>query len=326
MGGGDGMFKKTQTRIVRTLMLIAALLVCLIAVPSISMFSSALFNVHKTMAKNKLDRSLSACRIYIDSVMTSTDNLSGNQTVAETVSGQRTGSITAILDGTCSYSLAIDAITVYSADGKIYTSSGVVSPPSLEALKNNAEIAEFLADSELTDYVSFRTSEIIKAYNNTPYDASSGIISCCRKIYGTDGTVTGYIFSDIFPKTIFEYFSYSNDNALKDCKAIILFNGGYFVSSDSENVTRALIDADPSIRSGYIIISAVRNFYGGKIRLAVPTRPFFTDVARMTALILSIGGCLLAGTYLIARKTARDLTMRLNRLLIKITSTSNGLA
>lgn len=314
------MFQKTKKRIYRTLLLIALLLIALIAIPSIAMFSDVFYNTYESTAKNKLDRSISAGRMYIDSVMSTTDNLALNQEVIQTLSGQRTSSLTPLLDATCTYSLDIGAITVYGTDGSVYTSSGVVNPPEAEDLSARSDIAEFFADRSADEYVSLRTSDIIKAYNNIPYDEQLGIISCCRKVYGTSGDVIGYIFSDIFPHDLFEYFNMTGN--LDGSIVMIAFSDGYFSSDHAEDTEEYLRAETDTIVGNRLIISSTRNFYGGIIRAAVSLSPLYNNILLIAGIILLFGAALLYAVHLIARAAASQVTNQLNELLLKMTEST----
>lgn len=314
------MFYKTKKRIYGNIMLIAAVLIILMIAPSILMFSDMLYNTYESMAKNRLDRSLSSGRFFIDSVMTTTENIALNPQVGDMLSGTKTSSLTSILDSACTYSLYINAITVYGTDGKIYTSSQAMNPPAIAELKNIQGIAEFIDDTDAVEYVSLRNSGIIKAYEGTPYDERSGIISCCRKIYGADGNVTGYVFSDIFPKTIFEYFDYSGDVRLKNCVAMISFDGGYF-TSDPTKASENFLNAYPGTRTdNHLIIAGTRNFYGGAIRIAVPLTPLHGDIAVISSAVIICGLCLLTAAHFAAAAIARSFTKRLQCLFDKMSA------
>lgn len=311
------MFKKTEKRIYATLMIIASVLIVLIITPSLIAFTGMFYNVFRTSAKNRLDRSISSCRVFLDSVMSTTDTLAYNQTVQNAVTNGSSGGIVAVLDSACTYSLTINAITVYGLDGKIYTSSGVINPPSIEELRTRQDIAEFIDDSEAVDFVSLRTTAIIRVYGNVPYDEDSGIISCCRKIFGADGRAVGYIFSDVFPETLFSYFDYSDDNNLKDCVSMINFDGGRFISSP-ENAETYLTAPSNTISGNRLIVSSARNFYGGSVRLAVSIAPLYSSIAIISAVLLLCGAGLLTATHFIARKNALTVAERLENLLTKM--------
>lgn len=312
------MFSETRRKIYNTLMIIAAALIALIMTPSIILFSDMFFDTYLSMAKNKLDRCISASRILIDSVMATTGNLALNPVIAETLEGVRSASLTSVLDGARTYSVYINAITVYGVDGKIFTSSGVINPPTVEELSRRRDIAEFFADDESSEYVSLRTSEIIKAYDNAYYNSDAGIISCCHKIYDRDKTVCGYIFSDIFPESLFENFGFSDDPRLKDSIAMIVFYGGYFASGNFGN-TAYLTAAPDAIVENRLIVSSIRNFYGGLARIAVPVNSLYENIAIISVSVIVCGALLMTATHFIAKANASAVSSRLNGLLKKMT-------
>ena len=75
-------------------MLIALLLVVLIVAPSIFLFTNIFYSTYESMAKNQLDRGISAGRMFVDSIMSTTDNLALNRQLIETLDGTRSGSLT----------------------------------------------------------------------------------------------------------------------------------------------------------------------------------------------------------------------------------------
>lgn len=302
-------------------MLIALLLVVLIVAPSIFLFTNIFYSTYESMAKNQLDRGISAGRMFLDSIMSTTDNLALNRQLIETLDGTRSGSLTPLLDSTCTYSLDIAAITVYGENGAVYTSSGVTNPPGAAELASLADIAEFFADEDADEYVSLRTSAIIKAYDNAPYDARAGIISYCRKVYAEDGSVLGCIFADIFPHELFERFNMT-DGGADGSVILIAFGGGHFSSEGGDAAQEYLrAEADTSV-GGRLVIASTRNFYGGTIRAAVPLAPFYQNTLLIAAIILLCGGALLYAAHWIARIAADWVTNRLNGLLQQMIESS----
>lgn len=311
------MFTKTRKRIYRTLTIIAAILVVSMIVPTVWMFSGMFFHTYQSMASNKLDRSISAARIYIDSIMSTTENLALNPALTEALTNDDGDPLTDVLDATRSYSQYINALTVYDTDGRIFTSSGTINPPTLDELRLNGGIAAFFADGEAEEYLSLRTSAMCSAYDNSPYDSRAGIISCCKKVYGPAG-VEGYIFADLFPKNLFDYFTYSDDSRLSGSIAVIKFDGGYLASGDMDGMQTFLNAQGGSVSGGRLTITAMRNFYGCTLRLSVPLSPVYSTIAVIAAILVSTGGILLYAAHLVAGAVARSVTSRLNCLLIKM--------
>lgn len=315
------MFRKTQTKIYRTLMLTAALFIILLIVPSVLIFTNMIYTTYETMAKKKLERSFYSCRNFIDSVMTSTENLTYDAAVIETVSGTRDGSLAAVLDAACNYSLTINAIAVYDLNGNVYTSSGVAGAPTLDELCENEGIADFVADRDAADFVSIRNSQIAKIYGGTNYDDSLGIVSCLYKIYNADG-LAGYAVSDVFPSALFGFFSYPNDAYFKNSVAMISYADGHLISDANYAYAEALESAIGSLsvtrQNGHIVVPGTRNFYGGMICIAVPLNAFYGTVAMLTGILLTLGGALMAAVHFIAKKNSVTVAARLDELYGKM--------
>jgi len=232
------MFTKTQKRIYNTLMGISAILVVLIITAAATILPGLFFNAYKSQATNKLDRSFYAARVYVDSVMSTVDNLAANTQVIDAVTSGSANGITTLLDDARTYGNYINAVTLYGASGKVYANSDVVNPPTLSRLKQDAHIADFIADDNATDYVSVRTDAVAEAFGNTPYDSERGIVSYCRKIYDNNAVV-GYIFADLFPETIFDYFDFGADSRLAKSMTILAYDGGY-IANDTHRTCRTI--------------------------------------------------------------------------------------
>lgn len=315
------MFNKTRKRIYGTLMTIAVLLIVLIAATSIAVFSGMFGNICVSMAKDKLDRSISAGRLYIDSIMSTTHTLALNREIKEALEGSGTGTLTSALDAARSYSLYINGITVYGTDGSIYTSSGLTDPPTTEQLRRHADIAEFFDDADSSEYVSLRNSDIIKAYDGTPYNESAGMISCCSKVYSDEGEVIGCIFSDIFPENIYRYFSFEGDRRLKGSLVTIAFGDGYLFSGTAD-ASGYILAAPDTVVNGRLVVSSMRNFYGATVRIAVPLLPLYSDVALIAGVTVACSAALIVATHFIARRAADATDDRLNALLAKMTAST----
>lgn len=317
------MFNKTKKRIYRTLMIAAALLIIFMIVPSIIVFSAMFRNMFLSLAEDRLDRSISASRIYIDSIMSTTRTLTLDEELTSTLSGSRTGTLKDVLDAACNYSLYINGISVYGADGSIYTSSGVSDPPTEMQLRNHADIAEFFDDADAAEYVSIRNSDMAAAYDGVTSSPAAGIISCCCKVYDADGGVLGYIFADVFPENIYEYFEFEGDRRLEGSTALIIFNGGVLSSAEQENAADYIAAAPETVTHGKLIVSNMRNFYGGSIRLAVPVDTLYGDIATISGVAVVCGAALMVITHFIAARVANGMKARLNGLMNKMTASAS---
>ena len=315
------MFNKTQKRIYNTLMGISAILVVLIITAAASILPGLFFNAYKSQATNKLDRGFYAARVYVDSVMSTVDSLATNSRVVDAVTGTNTNGIAVLLDETRTYGHHIDAVTLYSTDGKIYTNTDVVNPPSLSSLNDNGHIADFIADKYARDYVSVRTDAVAEVFGNTPYDSERGIVTYCRKIY--DGEkVVGYIFADLFPETIFNYFDFGADSRLAKSMTILAYDGGYIANDNIELAEQYVNAPNNKVTNKHLVLSAMRNFYGGTIRIVVPMTPYYRVTTVVLCLIVAVGIMLITLTHFIAVHNAQSVSDRLDNLLVKLTEST----
>ncbi len=315
------MFNKTKKKIYGSLMAAAALLIALIAAASIAVFWGMFGDVCLSMAKGRLDRSISASRLYLDSIMSTTHTLALNREITAALEGGA-GNLTEALDAARNYSLYINGITVYGTDGSVYASSGIYGVPDTEQLRGNAGIAGFWDDADSDEYVSVRNDCVVKAYDGVPYDGSAGIVSCCSKVYSDEGELLGCIFADVFPESLFGYFSFSGDKRLEGSAAVIAFDGGYLCSEGAAAGEKYMLAGSGAITDGRLVISSARNFYGATVSIAVPLLPLYSDVAVTAAAITGCGAALLAATHFISARIAGAVAGRLNGLLVKMTAST----
>ena len=256
------MFQKTKKRFYRTLMLIALLLVVLIVAPSIFLFTNIFYSTYESMAKNQLDRGISAGRMFVDSIMSTTDNLALNRQLIETLDGTRSGSLTPLLDSTCTYSLDIAAITVYGENGAVYTSSGVTNRRARRSWHRSPTSPNFSRTRTRTNTSRCARPRSSRRTTTPPTTRGRGIISYCRKVYAEDGSVLGCIFADIFPHELFERFNMT-DGGADGSVILIAFGGGHFSSEGGDAAQEYLrAEADTSV-GGRLVIASTHNFYGG---------------------------------------------------------------
>ena len=315
------MFTKTQKRIYNTLMGISAILVVLIITAAATILPGLFFNAYKSQATNKLDRSFYAARVYVDSVMSTVDNLAANTQVIDAVTSGSANGITTLLDDARTYGNYINAVTLYGASGKVYANSDVVNPPTLSRLKQDAHIADFIADDNATDYVSVRTDAVAEAFGNTPYDSERGIVSYCRKIYDNNAVV-GYIFADLFPETIFDYFDFGADSHLGGSITILSYDGGYIANDNIELAEQYINAPNNKVTNKHLVLTAMRNFYGGTIRIVVPMTPYYRVTIVVLCLIVAVGIMLIILTHFIAKRNAQNVSDRLDNLLVKLTEST----
>ena len=135
----------------------------------------------------------------------------------------------------------MDAVSLYSLDGAIYTSSTVTQPPTLDELRSDSIINAFL-NSDDSSAVSMRTSKIAAVYNNVAYPEKMGVISVCQKVYD-GGIVKGVIFTDILPANLYDYVF--AEGQVKDAIAFIYTDNGYFEYNDNSSHINLLSEKNP---------------------------------------------------------------------------------
>lgn len=320
------MFEKINKRIYRSLLLIAALFIFFMIVPTILIFTNMLYDTYENMARKKLDRSISSCRSFIDTVLNTAEGVALTPAVIDTVCGRSNDSLTVLLNDTCNYSLTINAITVYAVTGNVFASSGISSPPALAELQSNGGIAEFMSDADSSYYISLRKDAVARLYDNAVYDSSLGIVSCCCKIYD-EGAVVGYVVADIFPKTMFGFFDYTDDSHFHGTIALVHYADG-FLSSDSaspynEELYRSYGETITTANNSRLIVPSLRNFYGATILIAVPLFPLYRTILIMALILVGLGLLLMIAVHGISRRNADGVTDKLENLVSRIQSGEN---
>lgn len=318
------MFKKIYRNIYISLTLLSLLLATLIIIISGIMISRLFYNTHISAANQKLKLSVSSCKNYINSVLLSTGNLAHDSTIILELNLNAGLPLTSILDNACNYALKISAITVYSQNGRIYSSSNISEIPTLEALSQNESINDFII-SDGPQFVSLRKDNIAKTYNNTAYNQSSGIITCCQKIYDDRNQVAGYIFADIFPSNLYQYLDYSNDENFMGNFALIRFGSDYFSYSGNYNYKEDFFrSANENIVSKdgeLLIISSRSDFFGAAVGIAVPLQPVKNIIFYLYFIFVAAAAAVLTGVHFLTRNAAKRVNGRLENLLKKMETT-----
>lgn len=313
-------FKKTFNHIYLSLMLTTAVFLLAVAAVSAVSASDMLFKAYESAAVQKLDRGVSSCKNYLQSVMLSIENLALDSQIIKKSQSEDFKPITSKLDNACNYAKKINAITVYAADGRIYSSSSVGGAPSLKRLEGNAGMNDFFT-LESDEFVSLRTDAIAASYNRKPYDNRAGMVSCCRKIY-SDGVCTGYIVADVFPSNLYQYFDFSADGSFSDSIAVIRFSGDFFPSGNNAEYISDLSGGKTNRTSDskYLLLSSPRNFFGGSITVGVPLKNPRSSIALISCVMAAGSVAVLIAVHFIARSVAAKLDRRLSGLLDKMDS------
>lgn len=313
----DGaMFKRMNHRIYISLLSTAALLVTVIVTLSVLMVSDIISANYIEMAAQKLERSISRGKNYVESALLTAGYIASDASLIAELTAPSGQSFTAMLDNCCEFAMKTDAVTVYATDGRVYTSSGVADVPTLTELDADAYLHDFFTDVRGED-ISMRTHAVARIYRGAAYDASRGIISCCKKVY-RDGEVVGYIFSDIFPAGVYRYFDWSDEKYFSDSLPVIRQNGRILPYGRNGEYEADFAEARYARRKTadgrYLIMPGNRNFFGGSVSVAVPLAPLYDRVGSIGLLLSLVGIGVLTGAHFAAKVLAGSIDRRLTRL------------
>jgi hypothetical protein len=278
-----------------------------------------IYKNYLSMAEQKMDRNMNNCELYVSSALTSTFNLTQDQELIEELSSPTGNSLTKKLDNLCNYSLKIDGATAYSLNGRIYTSSKVTNVPILEKLREDVGIHNFL-ESDEKSFISVRNKQIALIYNNTVYPEEYGIITCCYKVYKNQNLV-GYIFADIIPANLYQYFNPSYDDYFKNTKTFIsrheeflsyqnnLSFISYFREAGKDKISKDL---------KYILITNESDYLGSSFTSIIPLSKLIISLALILGLMLLVSVILIIGIHFISKYFSSNVTERLDKLLSKM--------
>ncbi len=304
------MFRKLYRKIYLPIVLISVALILIIDILSITVLTQTLKDAYIGMDEKRVARALDSCELYISSVAASAYNLSLDNGLISELASPTGNPLVSKLDNTCNYSLKINAVCAYSANGKVYTSSQVADVPTIEELKQSAEIKEFI-EGNGAFAISFRTEHVAGIYNNTPYPDEMGVITYCRKVY--DGErVIGWIFADILPSNLY---------------SVIFSNGKFndavaFISTDSVRFDYA--DNSPHAEllngnhRGYFKYRAVSDDGQFSITVFNGTGDYTSRLALLIVILLTVSAGLITAVHFTARLNAKSVTDRLDRLTAKM--------
>ena len=306
------MFKKLYRNIYLPIVLIAVALILFIDIFSIIMLTETLRDAYNGNDRKRISRALDSCELYVSSVAASAYNLSLDNDIISELSSPAGNTLVNKLDNVCNYSLKINAVCAYSANGTVYTSSQVANVPTLNELKQVKEIKDFI-DGDESAAISLRTECIADIYNNTSYPDKMGVITCCRKVFDGD-KVTGWIFADILPSNLYS----------------ILFSNGQFnnavafISSDevffdynSNSLQQNLLSGK---HSGYFKYQTISDEGLFSITVFNSTKDYVSKLTALISILLSVSAALIVGVHFAARLTAKSVTKRLDKLSEKMNS------
>lgn len=306
------MFKNLYRKIYLPILLIAVALILFVDVFAIALQSNTLKTAHRAMGEKRIARAMDSFELYISSAAAFTYNLSLDSDIIAKLNSPDAKSINDKLNTVCNYSLKMDAVSLYSLDGTVYTSSTVTQTPSLDELKTDPTIGAFL-NGEYDSAVSMRTSHIADIYNNVVYPDKMGVISVCQKVYD-GGVVKGVIFTDILPANLYDYVF--AEGQFKEAIAFIYTENGYFEYND--NVLHEELLRKKS--SHYFEYSETADNGLFTITVFDSKKDYNVSVIEFWSIMAGSSALLIAAAAIAARYTAKSVTNRLDKLSDKMSS------
>lgn len=306
------MFKNLYRKIYLPIILIAIALILFVDVFAIILQSNTLKTAYRAMGEKRIARAMDSYELYISSAAAFTYNLSLDEDIVAKLNSPEAKSIIDKLNTACNYSLKMDAVSLYSLDGAVYTSSTVTQPPTLDELKSDPEINAFFSGDD-DNAISMRTSHIADIYNNVVYPEKMGVISVCQKVYDGD-VVKGVIFTDILPANLYEYIF--AEGQFKDAIAFIYTENGYFEYNDNSSHVDLLNEKN----ANYFKYSETADKGLFTITVFDSKKDYNISIAKLLAILIGASAILIIAVVFAARYTAKSVTNRLDKLSEKMSS------
>lgn len=314
------MFKRLNQHIYISILGITAILITIMIAVCVFMVGNMMTTYYVNMANLKIESSVTRNQNYINSILTNSNNVANNQEIIDEILSPSGKTFTSMLNNFCNYAMSTDAITIYTTDGRIYSSSGISDIPSLTELQNDTELQEFFAGSK-KDTILIRTEHIPSVYNNQSYSKENGIFSCCTKIE-YDNKVIGYAIADILAQNVYSFFDWSNDDYFNTSIPIIKYEDSYLPYKNNYNYLNDFKNANQSqVRTfdgAYLIVPYNSEFYGGELSVAIPLASLYTNITLMTITLSAIGIFLVFLVHLISTMLSNNVDKRLSRLYMRM--------
>ncbi len=306
------MFNKLFRNIYLPIVIIAVILMLFIDIFSIIMLTDTMKTAYSANGQKKVTRALDSCRLYVSSAAASTYNLSLDGEIIRELAAPTGKTLVDKLDSTCNYSLKINAVCVYSANGRVYTSSEVAQVPSFEELKKIDEIKSFIEGNEWSA-ISLRNECVAEIYHNVTYPKEMGVITCCQKVYDGDKTV-GWIFTDILPSNL--YNTIVSGGQFENAVAFIEADGIFFEYGGNEGYAELL----QGKARGYFRYSATADDGLFTVTVFDGTGDYSARAAVISSVMIAASLILLTGVHFVAKYIAQNVTYRLEKLSAKMNS------
>ncbi len=322
------MFSRLHRKIIRHILIPSILFTTIMSVISFYFLSRSLYDNYIYSASKNINQNIKNSLFTIEAAKNSTIQIASNKEIIDSITNNTYDpGINPILNTLKNTSYGILGVTLYTNTDLTYHTNSVTSYPTLNELKQNQLIADFL-NSDETLLLSIRTNTIADIYNNVKYNHEYGMISYIVKLYDTDKKILGYLFVDINPSYIYNnFFKYENYKDFKATTYIISQDGDYL---KSELNTRSLVsyldeinDNDKHLSKDFKYLLISQPFVDNtSIKTIVPMSPLYKKLIILGSSIIVTSFILNFIAYLIAKMLADNIISALNQLRRKVNDTN----
>lgn len=309
------MFGKLRKKIIYSVVLIAFVFILSLSAVSYSLIVASIYNMQKDRADFCATSAVAGCNSYVNAVIGFVENTASKSVIVNAVLHSGEAQATSALNDLRNNSVEIDGVILYGFDGYIAYSAGVGAPPSLDELRQDEGIGEFMSSSA-TKYVSLRKSGHAGVYNSAYYEEGSGIISCIVKVLDEHQNAVGILVADVLPSTI-EEAKLSSYTAF-DATAKSQIKRGDAMLSSRANVEDFSVTKKSKITDD-AYVSEAEFVNDASIVLRFSLSNFKRQSALTFAILLGVDVLLMAASVLFARRFADNVTNPLGSLLDRMT-------
>lgn len=318
------MFKKLSNKIIRYFLISAIILITVLGLISYFVVYTNIYKNFVKFSRQNIDQSINSSQFFINSAIQSTTIISNNEDIINALeSGDYSTIINLVLNNVTNSSFSIMDVIIYDTNENIYFSSNIASVPSLTVLRENQKINEFFESDQKT-FLSVRTSQIFKIYDNATYSEEYGIISHIQKIFDNDNNLIGYVFIDINPKKLYDnFFSHNADSAFLG-EAFIVSEGNYLKYVNHTDIAKNIeqissrTEEDYKLINKYLVIT--KDIYTDYTQLItfVPMKEFTQNMLFIAFIIIVLCGLMIFASLVTARYAAKSIIKPLEKLVNKM--------
>lgn len=304
------MFGKLRKKIFYSIFLVALVFVLSLSAVSYSLIVGSVYNMQKEKAELCAESGVQGGKSYLNAVMGFAENTANKGIIVSAVEEFGNSGAISLLDGLCNNSIVIDGATLYGFNGYVAYSAGIGSPPSLNELKENGEVASFLSGDD-DKFISIRREHVPRAYHSAYYDEGKGIISCMVKVYSKEGACIGLLVADVTPETLSSAkLSFSTFNS--HSSSYIIKNGE--ILSVKQNIEEYTVKEKTTILDdAYVAKAGFIN--GADVAMRFSLSSFKKQILFIFFIILGVDILLIALSALLAYRFAKGVEAPLDRLI-----------